>query len=240
MRSILIRRSGMALGTVALLALTACQAQESSPAAPAASGGPGNSAAAAPASGNEAIRAAAEPFEALTEQAFTADWPALDRIIADAGKAVAGASLPADKAALLSRRVSTIAAARASSDRVGLALAAVEGYREIIESQDQRTASSSIAISLLDYAGFRYDALAQAAAVDWPEMARSVEFARGQWKLLAGSMQSKALPGVMTEALGGMASAVEQKDVTFARSAAATELALVDLLEEQPTARSGQ
>lgn len=53
-------------------------------------------------------------------------------------------------------------------------------------------------------------------------------------------MRSKALPGVMTEALGGMAAAVEKKDVAFARSAAATELALVDLLEEQPVDGSAQ
>lgn len=222
-----------ALGTAALLALGACQANDSTNAANEAGA---NSAAS---SANESIRAAAEPFEALTEQSFTADWTSLDPIIAEAGKAVAGASLPADRTALLKRRMDAIAAARAAGDRVGLALAAVEGYREIIESQNRGAARSSIAISLLDYAGFRYDALAQAAEVDWPEMARSVEFARSQWTALAGSMQSKALPGVMTEALGGMATAVEQKDVAFARSAAATELALVDLLEEQPANRPG-
>lgn len=183
MRSDLKCRTGVALAAAALLALPACQARDSNTAANAV--GAGNSVTAAPATGNEPIRAAAEPFEALTEQSFTAGWPALDGIIADAGKAVAAASLPADRDGLLKRRMNAIAAARAAGDRVALALAAVEGYREIIESQDPRTARSSIAISLLDYAGFRYDALAQADRVDWPEMARSVEFARRQWNVLA-------------------------------------------------------
>ena len=136
---------------------------------------------------------------------------------------------------MLDRRLATISDARSAQDRVRLALAAVEGYRELVEAQDPAAANPPVAVSLLDYAGFRYDALAQApaVAVDWAEMARSVEFARLQWNSVAARDNSKAMPGVMNQALAAMSKAVERKDVAFARSAAATELALVDLLEEQ-------
>lgn len=214
----------------ALIALAGCQAQDSKTAADNASAQSSPSPAA---TANESIRAAAEPFEALTEKAFSDDWAAIDTLIADARTAVSKAALPSDGRGRLDRRLAAIGAARSAQDRVGLALAAVEGYRELVEAQDPAAARPPVAVSLLDYAGFRYDALAQAPNVDWAEMARTVEFARKQWQNVAPKVQSKAMPGVMTESLAAMASAVEHKDVAFARSAAATELALVDLLEEQ-------
>jgi hypothetical protein len=188
---------------------------------------------------NDAIRAAAEPFEVLTEESFASDWTKIDRLSADASKAVAAirGRLNPGQAAAIDMQLAEIAKARAAQDRVGLALASVEGYRMIVEAQDPATANPPIPLSLLDYAGFRYDALAQAPNVDWQQMAQDVIFAQDQWRKLAPSIPSKALPGVMDAALGGMAKAVEQKNVAFARSAAATELALVDLLEEQVAAK---
>lgn len=216
-----------AAGAVALIAMLGCKPNDSKPAA-SASGPP-----TAAESANESIRAAAEPFEVLTEQAFAADWAAIDKLIDDARTAVSKARLTGDAGGRLNRRLAAVVASRTAQDRVGLALAAVEGYRELIEAQDPAAAHPPIAVSLLDYAGFRYDALAQAPIVDWPEMARAVEFARGQWQSVAPKVTSKAMPEVIGESLAGMSKAVERKDVAFARSAAATELALVDLLEEQ-------
>ena len=184
---------------------------------------------------NAAIRAAAEPFEALTEESFAADWGRIDGLIASTRNSTAGirGRLTETQTAEVDRQLAAIASARAAQDRVALALASVEGYRRIVESQDPTSANPPIAVSLLDYAGFRYDALAQAPQVDWQQMDQAVAFARDQWRHLAPSMKSKSLPGVMDSALSAMANAVEQKDVVFARSAAASELALVDLLEEE-------
>lgn len=225
------------LGAVACLALslalTACQQQSG----PSPSGSTNGSADRVPATAAASpVAAAAEPFEGLTEQAFAGDWKTLDGLISSAGKALAEAALPGDRSALMTQRMAKIKQARENEDRVGLALAAVEGYRELIESQDPAAARPPIAVSLLDYAGFRYDALSQADPVDWPEMAKTAEFARRQWAGLAVAMPSKALAGVMDQALAAMARAVERKDPVFARSAAATQLALVDLLEEQAPA----
>lgn len=217
--------SRILVAAAALLGVQACQGSEREATTDAAARDP----AGAPAGKNESLRTAAEPFEALTEQAFTADWPTVDRLVSDASSAVAGLS----SASAVEGRLADIAASRAARDRVGLALNAVEGYRALVEAQDPATADPPVAVSLLDYAGFRYDALAQAPTVDWPEMARSVEFARRQWNAASGKVSSKAMPGVVNEALSAMAAAVARKDVSFARSAAATELALVDLLEEQ-------
>lgn len=229
-----------AVCAAALIALGACQANNADNAATNRSIVPGAPAASSAATAaNDAIRAAAEPFEVLTESSFGSDWTKLDSMIADAQKAVAGirGRLQPAQAAAIDQQLAAITKARSAQDRVGLALASVEGYRKIVESQDAATADPPIALSLLDYAGFRYDALAQAPTVDWRQMAQDVTFAQDQWKQLAPAIPSKALPGVMDAALSSMAKAIEQKNVAFARSAAATELSLVDLLEEQVAAK---
>lgn len=184
---------------------------------------------------NDVLLASAEPFEALTEQAFTASWPQMDSLIADARAAATNAKrvLPSPLDAAVDRRAAEIAAARQSEDRSGLALASVETYRRLVESQDPAAPQVPVAVSLLDYAGFRYDALAQAPVVDWKAMDEAARFAGEQWRALAPSITAKALPGVVLESIRGMSEAAKRRDPVFARSAAATELALVDLIEEQ-------
>jgi hypothetical protein len=184
---------------------------------------------------NEVLLASAEPFEALTEQAFTASWPQIDRLIADARAAATNAQevLPSPLGAAVAAQVAEIAATRRSGDRSGLALTSVEMYRRLVEAQDPAALRAPVAVSLLDYAGFRYDALAQAPVVDWKAMDEAARFAEGQWKSLAPAMRSKALPGVITQSIAALSLAAKRHDAAFARSAAATELALVDLIEEQ-------
>lgn len=188
---------------------------------------------------NAAILAAAEPFEALTEQVASADWPKVDQLIATAraGTDTVRARLESASAAKLEQQLATIAKARGSQDRLAVALASVEGYRTIVEAQDPVTAQPPIPVSLLDYAGFRYDVLVQAPTVDWPQVSQSVAFARQQWTAIKPKFNSAALAGVLETALNAMQHAADRKDAVAARSAAATELALVDLLEEQAVAK---
>jgi hypothetical protein len=196
------------------------------------------SAASAESPGNAILRNAAEPFEVLTESAFTASWPEVDRLIADARSAGARARaiLPAAAAAGLDARLAAIVAARQAQDRPGLALAAVETYRNLVSSQDAASAQIPIPVSLLDYAGFRYDALVQAPNPDWAAIEQAARFAGDQWRALAPSVTSPGLRGVVPQSIGAMSAAARQHDVPFARSAAATELALVDLIEEHVAA----
>jgi hypothetical protein len=146
---------------------------------------------------------------------------------------------PGAPASTLDARLAAIAAARRAQDRPGLALAAVETYRDLVQWQDGATAQVPIPISLLDYAGFRYDALAQAPNVDWAAMDQAARFAGAQWRAIEPSIVSPALRGVMPQSIRAMEEAVGQRDVRFARSAAATQLALVDLLEEHVAAVRG-
>lgn len=183
---------------------------------------------------NAGIIAAAEPFEVLTEEAAGADWPKIDTLAATASSAAAAvrAKLPAASAARLDKQLAAIQQARGSRDRLGMALAAVEGYRTIVEAQDPASAKPPIPVSLLDYAGFRYDALTRAPNVDWRQVAESAAFASEQWTVLKPQIKSVAVAGLVEAALAAMVDAAKRKDTAYAQGAAATELALVDVLEE--------
>lgn len=178
------RLLAVALPLPLLLTATACGSQagtnQTNASAPTADSRPNRSAATERA--NQSLRAAAEPFEAMTEQAFTADWDRVDTMIsqADATVRTVRPELRGEAAATVERQMSALRSARTAQDRTGVAMAAVESYRALVEAQDAASANPPVAVSLLDYAGFRYDALAQARSPDWQEMLRLTQFARQQ------------------------------------------------------------
>lgn len=227
------RLLGLMLPVPLLVAAGCGQKQEGSAAAGAVQTPTGRTAASERA--NQALLGAAEPFEAVTEQAFAASWDQLDNLIrqGDASVRTIRPELRDGVASAIERQMAALRAARAAGDRIGIALAAVETYRTLVEAQDPGSANPPVAVSLLDYAGFRYDALAQARSPDWREMLRLTNFARQQWLDVAPKVGSRALPGVMDSAIAAMSSAAQRQDSSSARKSAAVELALVDLLEEQ-------
>ncbi|HMI40038.1 MAG TPA: hypothetical protein VK485_02260 [Sphingomicrobium sp.] len=213
--------------TAALLLVAGCNKQASQQ--------PGNEVAAPAASTPSAmLRAAAEPFEVLTEESFAAAWDRVDKLIGDARGASAkarGVMSPA-QAVALDQSLAMIADARRARDRPALALASVETYRQLVEAQDPAAAEPPIAVSLLDYAGFRYDALVQAPRVDWAAVHDASSFAQQQWKAIEPAIKSDSLKGAAANSVNALDTAAAAQNVAVARSAAATELAMVDLLEE--------
>lgn len=188
--------------------------------------------AAMPSTGDAAILAAAEPFEALTETAFSAAPAALDTTIAEvrAAAATVRGRLAADLATQLDARLAAIGAARASDDRAGLAIAAVEGYRVLVSGVSPG-AKVPTEVNLLDYAGFRYDADLKAKPARWDDMKQSVAFGREQWAAIAPRVTDAGLAGKMDASLTEMGKAVGARDAKAAAAVAQRELALVDDLE---------
>jgi hypothetical protein len=175
--------------------------------------------------------AAAEPFEALTETAFSASGPDL---AAAAAKAEAAATavrghLPVDAARQLDARLAEIRAALQANNRADLAIASVEAYRTLVSAAPR--ARVPVEVSLLDYAGFRYQADAAAQPVRWADMAEAAAFARDTWKILSPQIGDTALRARFDRAVAALGAAVQKRDRTEAVGAATTELALVDELE---------
>ena len=176
--------------------------------------------------------AAAEPFENLTENAFTSDPGKLDGFIAKARTSADGASklLSPDEAKTLSGHVAAIDAARAGSNRADLAIAAVEGYRTLVSNAGGQQKVSKH-VSLLDYSGFRFQADLKAKPMRWSDTAQAIDFADAQWREIADTVNDQTLCRKMSEALAGMRSASQSKDAAAAMGASTRELDLVDDLE---------
>jgi hypothetical protein len=104
------------------------------------------------------LLAAAEPFEALTEMAFSALGLHLERAIiaADAAAKSARGSLPQASIAQLDARMAEIHEAYKSDDRADLAISSVEAYRTLVSAAQPGKVPT--AVNLMDYAGLRYDA----------------------------------------------------------------------------------
>jgi hypothetical protein len=177
------------------------------------------------------LLAAAEPFEALTETAFTVTLPSLDRAIATA---VATAehvkpALPPGAQAELKTHLDAIGAARLVDDRAGVAQASIEIYRLFVSNAPSGVIPREV--NLLDYAGFRYDADLKAKATAWDDMAEAAAFGHRTWAAIEGRVTDPALHDRMSKALADMVDAAQRRNAGLAADASKRELDLVDLLE---------
>lgn len=196
---------------------------------------PGTATAASPTASDRNVRllAAAEGYETLTETAFDKTFPELTASLTAARqKALEARTLLAtEQAGRLDTLGAEIDAALRDQNRSALAIAAVETYRVLVSAQDA-SALVPVEVSLLDYAGFRYDANAKSRPVSWDQMTADVAFARETWARISPRVTAKGLSGAFDSALSGMETAVAQKNAVAAGIAVSNELALVDALEE--------
>ena len=216
---------GAFLGVVAILTSYSIQAAPTA----SASGMP----TASDVTSNQNLRAAAEPFEKLTEISFSAAWPMIDQTIGEAQAAATGVrgSLVLDAAGQLDTRITAIKSARQKHDRAKLALASIETYRVLVSAVTDN-AKIPTEVSLLDYAGFRYDANLKAHPIGWDDMAHAAAFARKTWDALSPRAKASPVAVKFEEALAAMDKAVVQRSKSLAASSVKTELELVDQLEQ--------
>ncbi len=177
------------------------------------------------------INAAAERFEQLTEESFTADASALHRRI-DAASGAAhriAARLPPRSAERLQAEVAELSQAAKAESRADVALASIECYRVLEEAVPRHKIPAQV--SLLDYAGFRYDADLKAQPTRWTDMQTAAEYAMQQWRLIQDRISDQRLKNEFQGELGTMKRAALGRQLGVARQAVAGELDAVDKLE---------
>ena len=180
----------------------------------------------------KALLAAAEPFEALTETAFSAGKTERSKAIEAAGDAVSSVQgqVPQRVMAELNRNMAAIGAADVADHPADIALASIENYRTLV-SAVPGSPVVPIDVSLLDYAGFRFDADAQANPARWDDMGHALAFARQHWSSVATRPAVANVAPRFEASLVTMDQAVRDRNVAQARAAVKTELDLVDVLE---------
>lgn len=220
---------GLVLVTLAAASVIAgCAPSGDAPAARAAEGASSDKVQ----SRNARLLAAAEPYEGLTESAFAQPFAELEAIAATARAAAIAASdlLGDDEIKELAALDAEIKDSLQAQSRAGVALGAVESYKILVSAQDA-TAAVPKDVSLLDYAGFRFDALSKSTPSSWSAMTETAAYAFDLWRPMRPMIADPALVSKFDAALGAMGAAVESKDVGAAQSSAQEELALVDELE---------
>lgn len=187
---------------------------------------------AAPSSPSDRLLAAAEPFEALTETAFADPPSKLDQTIAKGRKAAADirSLLTPAATAKIDGLLANIDRHRGAGQRADLALSSIEVYRALMDSLPPG-ARVPVDVSLLDYAGFRYQADLKSSPARWDDMKQATSYARTRWAQLAPKIADKAVSGPFETALQGMEKAVATRDSKAAQSAVTAELDQVDKLE---------
>jgi hypothetical protein len=194
-------------------------------------------AAAGPSAGNHyavdaQLQAAAEPFATLTETAFSVPKAELRKTLAKAEEALQRVRplLSKDAADEAADHASVLKAAAAKTERALMALASIEVYRDLVSSVSG-AAKVLRSVSLMDYAGFRYDADLKADPIRWSDMGKAAQIAKQEWLTLAPRVGSLNLAAEVSAAVAGMVDAAERKDMSAAARSAKAELDLVDQLE---------
>lgn len=208
------------------LALGGCSPDADAPAPD-----PAVSNAADAASQQRCLVAGAEAYEGLTEHAFV--------------EPIAKLGLEAREVELVARgcerflNAEQIVALHEVFDRTtdaqtpaSYALAAVEGYRVLTSAQVRGASPIPIEVSLLDYAGFRYQAGASSASPLWDDMREAAAIADLHWTAVAPSIFDLALKERFEGEITALHAAILAQDVAAARRAATAELDDVDRLEQ--------
>jgi hypothetical protein len=224
--------------TAALAICLVASCNRNSNSTPVASPTPTASAATASALPASPQLAAAEPFEALAETAFSAPAPELGVAVvkAEAAATAVRHNLPADMANRLTAQMGRVRAAHQAGNRAEIALASVEAYRTLVSAAPP--AKVPTAVNLLDYAGFRYQADLRAQPVRWNDAAQALLFARTNWVSLAPQVSDVALKTRVGQALDDLTAAAARHDRQKGNRAATAELGLVDELEVYFNART--
>ena len=180
---------------------------------------------------NSRLLAAAEPFETLTEQSFSASPAKRKTLVSQAEQAAANVAdlLAEPTRGEMKTRLAEIKQAQRQSQPADLARASVEVYRLLVSAAHPTRTPTEV--NLLDYAGFRYDADLKSSPPRWTDMKTAVEYAKEQWKSISGRVTDTGLRNEFDAAIREMDRAVANKSHEDATRAVASELQLVDRLE---------
>lgn len=171
-------------------------------------------------------------FETITEQAYTKTKDELLALLMKGETAVASVSgnLSADGKAALDAAVKDLRAALAEGTPSRIAVSSVEAYRALVNEVSTAHPVPK-QVSLLDYAGFKVQALAQDGTIDWAEIGRTLDFADTTWNEIAARITDTTLRDQFADSLIGLRNAAQAQDKDRLLQAATVELDLVDSLE---------
>ncbi len=182
---------------------------------------------------NEILLSAASQFEDLIEYALAGNSQGMNRVIQIWDDQAAGVNevIPIEVWRDLTTQIDSIRIALKLRDNEAVAMNAVEAYRLLVQSLAPEAMVAPVAVSMLDYAGFRTNVLLHAPSPDWAAIQETAEEAQRQWLAIEGRLDEHGLRDVMHTMIAGMIKAATTQNPDMAGFAADMDLALVDVLE---------
>ena len=189
--------------------------------------------AATPSIQNDRLLKATDPFEGLAETALGSNAAKIARAFkaAKAGRIATRALLAPETATRFDQLFDGLTAAQGKKDGVAVALQAAELYKLLVSSCDASALAMPMEVNLLDYAGFRTNALLKAGPPDWQALADTAREANGYWAKIRDRVTDKKLQAGMDEAQQGLTTGALKRDVALSTASARRNLDLVDELE---------
>lgn len=181
------------------------------------------------------IDRAATSAETATEVAIAGDSAKAALAITKLKEEVVGlkTDLPPEVNVAVSTEIGKAEANLSKNDLTGSALATAEVYRSLQQSINVKLRTIPLEVALLDYSGFKLQALSQAAATDWSAISAASEEAQTFWAKLAPTVKSKELKDMMMTIESGFKEGVKQKNAMLVSFGSKVLLNAVDLLEGQ-------
>jgi len=182
---------------------------------------------------NEQILSAMSPYEDLTEFALAAEASEMNKTIGSLNAATQKlrGELPAQVLSQLQLNTQKLATAAKNKDYPAVALVAVDAYKLLAENLNVSKLEVPLEVTLLDYVGFKTQALLMQRPIDWPALQQVALEARGDWEKISPSVKNHGLNDAVQTAITGLQQAVTVKNPQMLHFAAQVDLDLVDLLE---------
>jgi hypothetical protein len=175
----------------------------------------------------------AEIFENLTEASPVLDAVGFKKLLSEFETLYPEISmrLSPERKMLLDNLVTGVRNAWRNGNRSAMAIQSVEAYRLLQESIDHSGQPVPVEVPLLDYAGFKLNALLLSVRPDWILVAKTTQEASTWWTAIRPQITDKSLRDAMDHTVDGIKDAAARKDPKLLRFAAKMDLILVDGLE---------
>lgn len=194
---------------------------------------PHHASATAPSYKANPLAGGAEIFENLTEAAPVIDAAAFTKSLAEFETLYPSIArrLSSGRKARLDTLVADVRNAWQRGDRSAMAIQSIEAYRLLQESIEPAGRPVPVEVPLLDYAGFRLNALLLSNQPDWKQIADTAQEASTWWTTIGPRITDKTLRDAMDQTVSGIKDAAARKNPELLRFAANMDLILVDGLE---------
>jgi hypothetical protein len=154
--------------------------------------------------------------------------------------------LPDEAFGQFENRLADVEAAYDKGDRTATALAALEGFKTILDTADPRLRRSPVEISLQSYNAFKMMVLTSAANVDWQQVRVLAKDSEKNWISIRRFVRDTNLRVMLSRIQSGLREAAGRDDVAGVKFAASLQLASVPVLQDfvariaQAMARGGR